>query len=336
MNINKCSETLLISNINRLWFSGCDTSDGLILITNTKSYYIVDARDSEAIKGKVKVDKIVEINSKDEVIKFIKKNTTKKIMIENNISIEQLNNFIKPLKKPTSIINFKECRIQKNAEEIRLMQKAADIAASTINFIKKTIKPGETEIAVAKRIYIHMLELGADGLSFPPIVAFGENTGNPHHIPGNRKLKKNEFITLDIGCTYKGYCSDITRTFWLGKANQQMKEMYTLIKEAQLLGVQTAGYVKKGCEIDKIVREYIQNNPKYGNMFTHGTGHGVGVEIHEFPYVNKSYAGEILDGSVITIEPGVYQTGVMGVRIEDTIYVKNGKVKVLTYKAPKM
>jgi Xaa-Pro aminopeptidase len=172
----------------------------------------------------------------------------------------QVETLVKPLKVKTCNVNMQELRKVKTKEELVLLQKAADIAVATVEYVRKNIKVGMSEKEVAKMIYINMIKLGASGLSFDSIIAFGENSAIPHHAPNDRTLKKNEFITVDIGCIYKGYCSDITRTFVLGKPTQRMIDMYNLVFKAQAAGVNKIKAGMKGCDIDNICRTIISNN----------------------------------------------------------------------------
>ncbi|MDE7433625.1 MAG: aminopeptidase P family protein [Mycoplasmoidaceae bacterium] len=254
---------------------------------------------------------------------------------EDYVSYSDFNNVLKKLNVKLIPASTKVLRASKTQEEISYIKKSMNIAVEAINFIKKHIKVGMTELEVKQLLTIYMLAAGASATSFDLIVAFGEHTANPHHVSTNRKLKSNEFITCDIGCIYNGYCSDITRTFWLGKPSKKMLEMYNLVLEANKLGIKNAKVGVTGRFLDGVCRSYIAKSKEYGDLFVHGTGHGVGIEIHELPDVKFIYNNKILNNSIITIEPGVYQPGFGGVRIEDSILVTNKGVEVLTKKAKK-
>jgi Xaa-Pro aminopeptidase len=206
---------------------------------------------------------VIRCNSFNEFKDFIKQIKPKinNILIENSLTLKEVENYIDPLKIKYDVVNSQELRIVKTPNEIKLLQKAADIAVDTINYIKKTIKVGMTEKQVAKLIYIHMIELGAECLSFPSIVASGKNSAIPHHSPSDKKIAKNEFITVDIGCVYQGYCSDITRTFVIGKPTKRMQDMYELVLKSQSTGVDKIRANMKGSEVDAICRNIISQNP---------------------------------------------------------------------------
>ena len=218
-------------------------------------------------------------------------------------------------------------------EEIKAMQKSADVLCAAMNHIRKTIKIGETETGVASRLIKHMFANGATGLSFPPIVAFGENAANIHHISSDRKLRKNDNILVDAGCVYDKYCSDITRCWYVGEVSNEVKKAYDVVLRANLVGIANAKISMKGKELDTIVRNVVTLG--LGCDYEHGTGHGIGLIVHENPYVNKIYDGRLLENSVFTIEPGIYFEKKFGFRVEDRIVLTKKGPKILTSKCSK-
>ncbi|MCX7905480.1 MAG: aminopeptidase P family protein [Elusimicrobiales bacterium] len=224
---------------------------------------------------------------------------------------------------------LKEFRMTKKKEELENLKKSCQIAAQSYKLIKNKIKKGIKEIEIARELEYIMKKMGASERSFETIVAFGPNSALPHHETSERKLKNNEVVLIDFGCIYKRYCSDMTRTFFYGKPTDEFKKVYKIVEEAQKKGIST---IKEGVlsnEIDKICREIISING-YGQYFTHGTGHGVGLEIHEEPWINPKTSTKLKEGMTITIEPGIYLYGKFGVRIEDTVYVRKNSHEVLT------
>jgi Xaa-Pro aminopeptidase len=185
-----------------------------------------------------------------------------------------------------------------------------------------------TEKEIAGRLEDLMTEEGAEGISFPTIVASGKNGAFPHAKASNKKLKKGELVTIDFGARYKGYVSDMTRTVAVGKISPRLKQMYEAVREAQELGCQKAKAVVTGAEIDAVCRNYLTKKG-LGRYFTHSTGHGIGMEVHEIPRISPSGAKKLPIGAVITCEPGVYIPNVGGVRIEDALVLtKNGNVNL--------
>ncbi|GHU32858.1 hypothetical protein FACS1894166_07060 [Bacilli bacterium] len=190
-----------------------------------------------------------------------------------------------------------------------------------------------TEKQVEAEVYRYFGQHGASGASFGPITVFGKNAGDPHAQVTHNKLKSGDCVLVDIGCIYEGYCSDITRTFTIGKSSPQMKKMIDVTKAAQALAVSKIKAGMTGQEVDNIAREYIKKH-YHGYNIPHGVGHGVGRQIHELPTTNQVNTQPLPVNAVVTIEPGIYNE-YGGVRIEDTVVVKKNGCVVLTKKAIK-
>jgi Xaa-Pro aminopeptidase len=208
----------------------------------------------------------------------------------------------------------------KTSEELELIKHAEGIGDIAFEQILNIIKPGMTELEIAAHLEFIMKTNGAEGLSFDTIVASGINSSMPHAVPTNKKIEQGDFITMDFGCRYQGYCSDMTRTIVVGKANAEQKKIYNTVLNAQnaALDFIKAGY--QGKEIDQIARNYI-HNAGYEGCFGHGLGHGVGLFIHEGPRLSPKEDGLILANMVETVEPGIYIKGFGGVRIEDVVAI---------------
>lgn len=211
-------------------------------------------------------------------------------------------------------------RLIKSKDEIKKIAKASEIVDEVIEEMKRTIKDGMTEIEVAALMEYEMRKRGSEGPSFDTIVGAGLNGALPHYNAGKKKIESGEFVVLDFGATYEGYCSDTTRTLCVGEPSEKMAEVYNIVKEAQEIGVQTVKPGIKAKEIDNAVRKYIEEKG-YGEYFTHRTGHGLGMEVHEEPYISGIGETVLEPGMVFSIEPGIYLEGEFGVRIEDIIVV---------------
>lgn len=212
----------------------------------------------------------------------------------------------------------------KNETEIKAIKKAAQIVDEVYDWLLENIKESQTELEVSKTIYNQMIERGAEGTSFDTIVAFGKNGAEPHHEPDVTKLQKGDFVTVDMGCIVDGYCSDFTRTFAYGNPNEKQIEIYNAVKLSQELGLE-ATVVGANCfDVDKVCRDSLTKSG-FGEYFIHGTGHGVGKEIHEVPYLNKKGTVDLQKNMVVTVEPGVYIENFGGVRIEDMVVVGENK-----------
>ncbi|MBU4481099.1 Xaa-Pro peptidase family protein, partial [Patescibacteria group bacterium] len=204
----------------------------------------------------------------------------------------------------------------KDKEEIGLIKKAVEIADKTFYTTLKIIKPGLSEKFIQRKLIEIMEDLGAEGPAFLPIIASGKGSAEPHHWASNKKIKKGEILLIDMGAKYKGYCSDLTRTIFVGKAPQRFKKIYNLVLETQKMAIKNC---KPGYPIKKLYQDAVLNFKKHKEEknFIHNLGHGVGIDAHEFPPLGPSTEGVFKQGMVITIEPGLYYKNFGGVRIED-------------------
>ena len=224
-------------------------------------------------------------------------------------------------------------RAAKDDGEIALMTKAQEITDRAFSEILKFIQPGMTEQEIAAKLQYDMLRFGAEKMSFDPIVVSGPNGSLPHGIPSAKQVQQGEFITMDFGCKYGGYCSDMTRTVAVGSVTEEMERVYQTVLAAQEAGIAAARAGVPGKAVDAAARSVIEE-AGYGEYFTHSFGHGVGVEIHEAPNAASSNDKPLPAGAVISAEPGIYIPGKLGVRIEDVILITPEGCRNLT-KAPK-
>ena len=227
------------------------------------------------------------------------------------------------------ITALREC---KDAAELKLMRQSNRIAYLTYEYIKPRIKTGMTEFEVAAEMEYFMRKQGASGTSFNTIVAFGENAANPHYETGDRKLKAEDAVLMDFGCVYKGYCADITRSWWHGKKEPaEYTKIWKIADKARKQGIKAVAIGVPCQKVDAAARAVIAE-AGYGEYYTHGTGHGVGIEIHENPYNSQQSAAVLAEGNIVTVEPGIYLPGKFGVRLEDTVAVTKAGAKILTKK----
>lgn len=219
-------------------------------------------------------------------------------------------------------------RMVKDTGELELLYKAAQISDEAFKQLLGDIKPGLTERELAARLEFYMRELGSEKVSFDTIVASGVRGALPHGMASDKPVEMGELITFDFGAVYQGYHADITRTVMLGMANGWQREIYSLVEAAQLRGLREAKPGMTGLELDAIVRKVI-TDCGYGEYFVHGLGHGVGLEIHEMPNINKRGSTVLEKGMVFSIEPGIYIPGKGGVRIEDSVVLTEAGAKPL-------
>ena len=328
---------LFLADQNRFWITEFQSSAGAVVIMKSKIHAFLDGRYFEKAKLQFKDTsiKLHEFQGIASVSKFLEAEGIENLLIENDYMVVTNYLFLKQHIKNLIPFNSKELRIVKTPKELDSMTFAAKIATEAMEWLKYEIKPGMTEKDVAIMATTKMMQLGAEKNSFDPIVASGYNGAFPHHQPTDKVIVEGEYITVDMGCIYEGYCSDLTRTFPIGNPqSDEMSKIYQVVLEANKAGIKAVKAGIKGSKLDKITRDVIEA-AGYGEFFNHSTGHGVGIDVHEFPNVAKNYTKPIPAGSVITIEPGIYVPGLGGVRIEDDIYVSEQGYIVLTSSSSK-
>lgn len=223
-----------------------------------------------------------------------------------------------PLERPVE-----KLRIVKDAQEQQKIRNACALVCKSFEYIAALLQEGVTEKQLAQHLQIFWLEQGADGAAFAPIIAFGENSAMPHHIHGNRALRRGDIVLIDIGVQLDAYCSDMTRVLFFGDPDPKLQEIAKIVKEAQVAALSRCRAGATTRQLDAVARSVIAK-AGYEDLFVHGLGHGIGLEIHEAPYLKKeSTSPDVLlePGMAITIEPGIYISGLGGVRIEDTVIV---------------
>jgi Xaa-Pro aminopeptidase len=219
-------------------------------------------------------------------------------------------------------------RIKKTPEEIALMVRAAEIADTAFTETVKECREGMTEHQVAAKIVNEMRIQGADSVPFEPITGSGPNGALPHYRSGDRKLQRGDLVVLDYGCIYRGYFSDITRTIVVGSCDDERKKVYSIVRSAQEKAYQAAVEGIEAQSVDNAARKIIEA-AGYGQFFIHRTGHGIGLEVHEDPYIVAGNSMKLDDGMAFSIEPGIYLPGKFGVRIEDIVVIQAGKAQRL-------
>jgi len=224
---------------------------------------------------------------------------------------------------------IKSARLIKDQEEISRIREACRIASKTAEAIPDLVGVGQKETEAAAELNYMMMQLGADGPSFPTNASFGPGTAEPHYTPGARKLKKGQLALFDFGASYRRYVSDVTRTFVCSSPNKKQKEMYEVVLEAQLAAIDAVRDGVKGKAVDKAARDIIDRS-RFKGLFIHGTGHGLGISVHDPGGLSSQRDMDVKAGMVLTIEPGVYVKDFGGVRIEDDILVRKTGAEILT------
>ncbi len=320
----------------RRWYTGVSTTDGwLIIESNKEATLFVDGRYIEYAKNNAKNVK-VNLLKKDSLQKWLLSKNFKKIAIEDNYLTLSKRDYLKKIFTGTKVtftsINAQMFRIVKSEDEIKLVQKAIDISLESFEVLKSYIKEGVTEKELQHKLEYIMVRKGAEREAFDSIVAFNDSTAEPHHHSSDKKLKKGDMVTIDFGAQYDGYCADITRTFiYENQGNEKFNEILSIVEEAARLGREAVKPGIKASEIDKVCRSFIKSKG-YDNFFVHSTGHGLGIDVHEFPYVSTTSDIVLEPGMIITVEPGIYIEKLGGARIEDDVLVTKDGNKVLTRK----
>ncbi len=334
-NKSKIDAFVFIGESNRYYFTRCETSFGAVIVAPEAKVFITDFRYKAEVSEKVEDFEIVVTEFADfydKINAVLTKIGAKTVGYEQTMSVGEFNLFKAALKefklKPADgIIEAK--RAVKTEEEIGFIVSAQRIAERALQKAVAGLKPGMTEREFMAEINYEMIKGGADKYSFETITAFGANTAQPHHHPSDKKLDKNELVLVDMGAKYNGYCSDMTRTFCLGDPGEQLVTVYETVKAAQEYAIKN---IKAGMtcnDADSLAREYIIANG-YGPNFGHSFGHGVGVDIHEFPRVGAGSDAVLKPNMIITAEPGIYIPGLGGVRIEDMLVVGEDGVTDIT------
>lgn len=211
-------------------------------------------------------------------------------------------------------------RARKDPDEVAAVRHACRITEDAVRALIATIETGQTEVDIARRFLRLIDDLGADGPAFAPIVAAGPNAAIPHHEPGTRALASGDLLILDVGARVEGYCADLSRTFALGQVSLELKAVHDVVLRAQDAGCRAVRPGVSAGSVDAAAREVIED-AGHGEHFVHGTGHGVGLDIHEPPILRTGAAGILGESFIVTVEPGIYLPGIGGVRIEDTVIV---------------
>lgn len=224
---------------------------------------------------------------------------------------------------------IEELREIKRKEEVAKIRKALKITALAVEFIKDFIRTGVSELEIAAELERFIRYQGAIGSAFDIIVAFGDNSCHPHHLPTSRRMKDNDIVLIDAGVDYLGYKSDLTRVFFLGKINSLARRIYELVLKAQEIAIKKIKPGERASLIDAASRRYISEKG-YGNYFVHSLGHGVGINIHEDPSISSKSEDVLREGMVFTVEPAIYLPGKFGIRIEDMVLVTKKGCEVLS------
>lgn len=322
---------LLTSRYSRHYGAEFDIAEGVAIVTRKGCRYFTDSRYIESAQAGIQGFEVLEVNRdnsySDRLNRAIENfGVTKLGYEEHYLTVEELRDYEKKLN--AQLVPFHQkiyaFRAVKEDWELDRMRKAQKIADKAFLEALTRIHAGMTELEAQAELIYCMYKNGAQGLSFDPIVVSGPNSSMPHGVAGDRVIREGDFLTMDFGVLYQGYCSDTTRTVAVGYATEEMKKVYNVVLKAQMDAIAATKAGVPGKEIDAVARKVI-SDAGYGPYFGHGYGHSLGLEIHENPSPNAANTEPMPAGAVCSAEPGIYLPGKFGVRIEDvTILTETG------------
>ncbi|WP_427813839.1 M24 family metallopeptidase [Enterococcus sp. 22-H-5-01] len=325
---------LVTSPANLRYLTNFTGTAGVAFITQEQAYFITDFRYMEQANNQTQGLTILQHQGDivGEIIRLVESQQISVFGFEDAfLTVAEYSVFEEVIDAelaPASGL-IESLREQKDDAEIAIIEKACAIADEGFQHVLKMIRPGITEIEVANQLDFFMRSLGASGTSFETIVASGARSALPHGVASEKMIEQGDMVTLDFGCVYQGYVSDITRTFAIGDPGQELKDIYQIVLGAQQKVIDAAKAGVTGAQLDAIARDFI-TQAGYGEAFGHSTGHGIGMEIHEGPNISRSNEAELMIGNVITDEPGIYIAGLGGVRIEDDLLILAEGNRILT------
>lgn len=335
---------IITSDLNRRYLTGMKSSAGTLLLTRKAACLIIDFRYIEKARMVITAFDVLlqSDNLYRQIGEFFQTQSVQSIGIEADfVTMEMYNSYLEKLdgfridtgNELSAEIN--RLRSLKSDEEIEYIEKAQAITDQTFSHILNFIRPGVTEREVAVEMEYTMRKLGASGLAFDTIVVSGVNSSLPHGVPSDKKIENGDFVTMDFGAMYDGYCSDMTRTVAVGKISDEQKKVYDTVLTAQQMALEAIPSCRLYSDVDKVARDYIYGQG-YEGCFGHGLGHSLGLFIHEEPRFSPSCHLEIQPGVIETVEPGVYLSGKFGVRIEDMVLIQSGSIRNLTKSEKKL
>ena len=327
---------LLTSRFSRHYAARFDIAEGVAIITKAGCRYFTDSRYIESAQNGIRDLEVLLMDRDNPYSKRINDairdfGVTNLGYEENYLTVAEFMAYEQKLEAKLTPVSAQLAgfRAVKEPYELDRMRKAQQITDQAFAEVLPRIKAGMTEKELCAELIYCLLKNGGEGLSFEPIVVSGPNTSLPHGVPGDRKLQEGDFITMDFGVIYQGYCSDMTRTVALGHATEEMKKVYDTVLEAQLAGIAATKAGATGQQIDAAARQVI-TDAGFGPYFGHGYGHSLGMEVHENPNCNPRGETAMEENMVTSAEPGIYLPGKFGVRIEDVVVFTKDGCEILT------
>ncbi len=326
LEANGIDALLVTSLANVRYLTGFSGTNGQVLLTRARAVFLTDpryrARASEIVKGADVV--VYDTRLEDELPGLVKQAGIAHLGVEADAMTLSDKTDLVAMLPGVDVVETKELvetlRRSKEPAEVDRIREAVRLADEAYGWILDRVVPGSSERQIALDLEVQMRSLGADQVSFEPIVGSGALSAHIHHTASTREFEKGDLILMDFGARVDGYCSDITRTVVLGPATDDQRSIYEIVLEAQKAGIEAIS-VGAGCkDVDAAARAVI-DGAGYGDTFAHGLGHGVGIDIHEAPRFSKASTDALVELDVVTVEPGIYVAGIGGIRIEDDVLV---------------
>jgi len=309
---------------------------GLVLPKQAEPFLLVPALDREAAEAASSVKKVYTHSDTDNPYLLLKKYLPSSMSC---VGVEKTHLTVSQFEALTAVIGaeqyidiekpLRDMRVRKTPEEAARIKRAAQLIEAALGATLPKVKAGVTEVELVAELEYQMKKAGADGPSFSTMVLAGENSALPHGKPGTRKVQQGELLLFDCGVYAEGYASDITRTFAVGDVDEKLVDIYNTVLQANLAGIEAARPGVSLGSLDRAARSVIENKG-YGEYFIHRLGHGLGLDVHEYPSIHGENEDLVVEGMVFTVEPGIYLPGHGGVRIEDDVFVTKDGIEILT------
>jgi Xaa-Pro aminopeptidase len=340
-NLDQLNKLLQEGRLEAIWFNGSANiryltgftgSTGFLLLTKEKKILITDFRYEEQARKEVKEAQIELVKSSylETLADLVKEYSIKTLGFEADSVTYQLYRQAKEaIFASFTPLDASKLRGLKTSAEIEKIGKAISIAQRAFKKVLTLVKPGVSEKDLSLELEYQMKKSGAEGIGFDVIVASGANSSKPHAKSSNKKIKRSELVLFDWGCSYQGYHCDLSRTLVVGKADDEIKQLYQVVEKAQKVALGRVQIGRRGSEVDASAR-LLFSSRKLESFFGHNLGHGLGLEIHEFPTLGPKSEDILRENMVFTLEPGIYLKGVGGIRIEDNVVLKKGGAELLS------
>lgn len=333
----KADCALITDDISRRYLTGMKSSAGTVLVFPEKSYLLIDFRYIEKARQVVRHCEVIEQkDTYSQIRELLEHHNAQTIAVESgSLTLQRLAVYQQKLEgfafltDDTLTTALYDLRTVKTAQELAKIKAAQALAEDALHALLEQLHEGMTEREIALALDFHMRKAGAEDLSFETIALTGAHTSMPHGVPDDRQVQKGDFVLMDFGAVVDGYHSDMTRTVCVGTPTEEMRLVYDTVLRAQEAALANAAPDITGHELDKIARDII-TEAGYGEYFGHSLGHGVGLEIHEFPNASPKLQKKLACGNVVTVEPGIYLAGKFGVRIEDFVHINENGCENLT------